>query len=92
MNDFASAAQPRGVAAHLVDDVGRRGRRRRPIGQDPAAVLLDAERDGFVALAIEVREHGRRRCERHFVLTRSAAVEHADAKTFHVSGVIEQRK
>ena len=39
--------------------------------------------DRLVALAIEIREDRRRRRERHFVLARSAAVEHANAKTFH---------
>ena len=44
----------RRVAAHLIDDFGRRRRRRRTIGEHPAAVLLDADRDRLVALAIEV--------------------------------------
>ena len=78
------------VAAHLFDHLGRRRRRRRTIGEHPAAVLLDADRDRLVALAIEVREDGRRRRQRHFVLARSAAVEHADAKTFHVSRKIRR--
>ena len=78
-----AAAQARGVAARLIDDFGGRRRRRRTIGQHPAAVLLDADGDGLVALAIEVGEDGGRRRERHFVLAGSSAVEHADAKTFH---------
>ena len=72
-----------GVAAHLLDDVGGRRRRRRTIGEHPASVLLDADRDRLVALAIEVGEHGGGRGQRHFVLARSAAVHHADSKTFH---------
>src|SRR5438046_573228 len=51
---------------------------RRTVGQRPPAVLFDLDRNGLVALGVEVLEHGRRRGERHFVLTRSAAVDHAD--------------
>jgi hypothetical protein len=60
---LASAAEARGVGARLFDDVGRRGRRRRTIGQDPTSVLLDAERDALVAPRIEVRVDGGGRCQ-----------------------------
>ncbi len=82
-DDVAAGARPRGLAAHLVDHVGGRGRRRRTIGQQPPPVLLDADGHRFVALAIEIREDGSRRRQRHFVLAGTATVQHADAKTFH---------
>ena len=56
---------------------------RRPLGERPAAVLLDADRHRLVALAIEVREDGRRRGQRHLVLARPSAVDDADAKSLH---------
>jgi hypothetical protein len=59
-DDIATGARPRSVAAHLIDDLGRRGGRRRPVGQQPAAILLDPDRGRFVASPIEVCEHSRR--------------------------------
>ena len=82
---FAAAPQrPRGVEPRLLDDLSCRHRRRRPIRQAPPSVLLDPDRDRLVALLVEVREDRRRRRERDLVLARPPAVEHADAKTFHV--------
>ena len=43
----------------------------------------------LVAGAVEMREHRRGRGQRHFVLARPAAVEHADAKTFHAERIQE---
>ena len=54
-----------------------------PVGEHPAAVLLDADRHGFVARAIEVLEDGGGRRHRHFVLARTAAVDDADAQFLH---------
>ena len=82
--DLAGGARrPAGLEAGVLDHLGRRHRARRALGQRPAPVLLDADRHRLVALAIEMREDRRRRCQRDFVLARSAAVNHADAKFFH---------
>ena len=75
--------QPRRLLAGLLDHLGRRQRQRRPVGQHPAAVLLDADRHRFVARAIEVLEDRGRRGHRHLVLARPSAVDHADAQLLH---------
>ncbi len=80
----ATGAQARHVAAHLLDHFGGRRGGRWAIGEHPAAVLLDADRDGLIALPIDVREHRRRRRERHLVLARAAAVQDANTKSLHV--------
>ena len=50
-------------------------------------VLLDPDRYRLVALPIDVGEDSRRRRQRDFVLTRSTAVENANAKTFLDAGI-----
>jgi hypothetical protein len=52
-----------------------------------ASIFFDADGDRLVAAPIEIREDGRRRRERHFVLAGSTAVENADTKTLHASPV-----
>src|SRR5580693_8080303 len=65
------------------DHVGRRGELRRPVGQHPASVLGNANRNRFVPVGIQILEDGRRRGERDLVLTRSPAVDDADTKLLH---------
>ena len=59
--------------------------------QRPASVLLDPDRHGLVARAIEVLEDGGGRRDRHLVLARSTAVDHADAKFLHLIQLIIRR-
>ena len=73
------AASSRACSMTSAADIALGGR----VGERPAAVLLDADRHRLVALAIEVREDRRGRGQRHLVLARPAAVDDADAKTFH---------
>ena len=82
---FASAASEplRRMRAALLDDFGRRRRDGQPIGDDPAAVFLDADRDRFVALLVEVLNDGGGRRDRDFVLARTAAVDDAHAEFLH---------
>ena len=66
---FAAVAQrPRRVEPRLLDDLGRRHRRRRLVRQAPAAVLLDPDGNAFVPLLVEMREDGGCRRERNLVL------------------------
>ena len=69
--------------ARLLDHFGGGEHRRWPIGQRPAAVLLDADRDRLVARPIEVLEHRGRRRDRHFVLAGPAAEDDTDTELFH---------
>ena len=80
-----------GLEARVLDHLGRRHRARRPLGERPAAVLLDADRHRLVALAIEVREDRRRRGQRDLVLARPSAVDDADAKTLHGGTIVSPR-
>ena len=82
---LASASpEPSGrIGAALLDHVGGRRRGRQPIGDHPAAVFLDADRDRLVTIFVEVLHDGGGRGDRDFVLARSAAVDDADAKFFH---------
>jgi queuine tRNA-ribosyltransferase len=79
----------RALEAGLFDCLGRRHGRRRAVGQRPAAVLLDPDGDRLVALPVQVGEHRRRRGERHFVLARAPAVQHADPQPFHRNRIQE---
>ncbi len=69
-------------SARLLDDLRRRRRGRRLVGERPAAVFLDADGHRLVATAVQVCEDGRCRGERDFVLARSAAVEHTNRTRF----------
>ena len=50
--------------------------------------LADEERDRLVAVTVDMTEDGRRGCERHFVLARSATVDDANAKPPHRLAVV----
>ena len=69
----AACARPCSITSAAEDEAGSRS------AMQPPPVLLDADRDGFVALLVEVLDDGGGRCDRHFVLARSAAVDDADA-------------
>ena len=61
MRFASSASQPlRGVGSALLDHLCGRGRCGKPIGDDPAAVFLDADRNRFVTLLVEVLNDGGR--------------------------------
>ena len=77
--------------AGMLDHVRRRHRRRRPIRDRPAPILVDAQRDGLVARAIEVAEDGGRRGERDLVLARPSSVDDADAKPLHGLTIVSRR-
>ena len=79
----AAAAEPGRVQLRLFDHLGGRRQSGQPIGDDPAAVFFDADGNRVVALLVEVLKDGGGRGDRHFVLTRSPAVDDADAKFFH---------
>ncbi len=73
----------------LLDDFGRRGRDRRLVGERPASVLLDADGDRLVPMAIEIGKHRRGRGERDLMFARSSTVEHANPKSFHSKRIQE---
>src|SRR5258708_39399826 len=52
-------------------------------GQHPSPVFFDLDRDSVVARGVEVLEHRRRGCERHFVLAGTAAVDDPYSKFLH---------
>jgi hypothetical protein len=56
-DDVAAVARAQRLVAHLFDHLGGRGGGRRAIGERPAAILLDADRNRLVASPIDVREH-----------------------------------
>ena len=87
----AAAAGPRRIEARLFDDLRRRHRGRRAIGERPPSVLFNPDRHRLVPRAVEVGEHRRGRRQRHFVLARASAVQHADAESFHSRRIQEAR-
>ena len=85
-----SRTGPRRLQPRLLDDVAgdhrcRAACRRASIGRPSRCGSATA----FVARAVEMREDRGRRRERDFVLARSTAVEHADAKAFHAERIQE---
>src|SRR5690606_9947280 len=74
---------PRRFQPRLFDHLARRHRRGRTFGEAPAAVLVDADRDRFVPVAIEMREDRGCGGEGYLVFAGAAAVENTDAKTLH---------
>jgi hypothetical protein len=80
-HEMRFAARPRRarrLEPDLVDDVRRRHRRGRLVGERPSPVLFDADRDRLVAAAVEVLDDRGGRRDRHLVLPRASAVNHAD--------------
>src|SRR2546425_853357 len=73
----------------LLDPLRRRNRCRHAIGQRPSAVLFNPDGNRLVPRPVEVREDRRRRRQRHFMLARASAVEHADTKSLHVRRIQE---
>ena len=73
------------VGAGVLDHFRGRDRCRSPVGKCPSTVLFDPYGDRLVAGAIQVGENGSRRRQRHFVFTRTSAVQHANAKSLHGS-------
>ena len=67
----------------LPDDLGSRASRRGEIRDGPPPILVDANRDGFVACPVDVGNHGRRGGQRHLVLAGSPAIDHPNAESFH---------
>jgi hypothetical protein len=67
----------------LLDHLAGDHRGRRLVGERPAAVLLDADRNRVVPRAVEIREHRRGGRQRDFVLARSSSVQHTDTQPFH---------
>ena len=55
------------------------------VGQHPAPVFFDLDRDSLVACGIEVLEDGRGRGERHLVFARAAAVDDPNAELSHLA-------
>ncbi len=79
---FASASSKPagGVGPALFDDFGGRRRCGEAIGDDPAAVFLDPDRNRLVALFVEILENRGGRRDRDFVFSRSPAIDDANAK------------
>ena len=69
-------------ASASVDDLGR------PAGKGPPALGVDVDGGRVVPLPVEVREHGRRRAHRHFVLARPPAEEYADPFSLHRTTIL----
>ena len=77
------AARQFGEGPGLFDDLGGRAGRRGAVGQRPASVAADTDRDRFVSYRVEVGDDRGGRGQRHFVLTRPPAIDDADPDAFH---------
>src|SRR5262245_35764353 len=69
--------------ADMLEDIGSGNGGRDLVGQRPATVLFDSNRNGFVTSAVEMLEDRRGRRDRHLMFAGPAAVDDAYAKLLH---------
>jgi hypothetical protein len=70
-------------ASRGVDHIRCRIKTGWAIGERPATIFVDEDRNRLVAILVEVLDDRSRRCQRHLVLARAPAIDDTDPESCH---------